>query len=80
MLILTDQVGELEYCTFRAFRNDVYSAPMAGFIDADLVEQYLELPICVQRDIVNKLNAAPGYPKISVDTLLKILNMLKQMH
>lgn len=73
-------VGELEFFNFRAFRNDIYSAPMAGFIDGDLVERYLDLPFGVQHDIINKLNAAADHPKVSVNALLYILNKLKQMH
>jgi len=53
---------------------------MAGFIDGDLVERYLDLPFGVQHDIINKLNAATDHPKVSVNALLYVLNKLKQMH
>jgi len=70
-------VDDLEYKSFRAFRNDVFTAPMTGFVDGDFVEYFLDLPAFAQWDVLSLSNALS---QITVEYIIDMLNRLKYTH
>lgn len=76
-------VGNIEHEVYRSFSSEHRTKPMAGFIDGDLVEKFLDLPRKQMEEIVRdiKITDAQGTDvDISIEDILKIVEDLSRLH
>ena len=59
-------VGNIEHEVYRAFYQEHRTKPMAGFIDGDLVEKFIDLPRTQMNDMIQGM-------KVAKDNLLLLL-------
>lgn len=48
-------VGKIEHCYWRAFHTDIKTDNSEGFIDGDLIENFLDLPQDKMREVADGL-------------------------
>lgn len=69
-------VGGFDHVQWRSFTNErVTNAESRGFIDGDLIEQFLDL----KRDGMDQVAAAMG-PDASVEELSRVVEDLSRLH
>lgn len=80
LLNYVDNPGRLEYGDWRKFKNEARPAEgtFSGFVDGDLVEQFLDLPRPTQLKVVERFNE--GRDPMQVEDLAHHLARLRQRH
>jgi len=76
-------VGKIEHSQWRRFSNDRKQVPMAGFIDGDLIETFLDLKSDKMAEVANGLtipDGANGTKPATVDELIKTVEDLTRIH
>merc|ERR1712146_131504 len=62
-------VGGLEHAQYRQFANESKTSPKAGFVDGDLLETYLELPLPQQTRVAE----AAKLDRVDITRLLEVI-------
>jgi len=76
-------VGKIEHKQWRSFNNDRKTVDMAGFIDGDLIETFLDLKADKMAEVANGLtisDGAGGQKKATVEDLIKTVEDLTRIH
>jgi len=76
-------VGKIEHSQWRRFSNDRKQVPMAGFIDGDLIETFLDLKSDKMAEVASGLtipDGAGGSKPATVDELIKTVEDLTRIH
>jgi len=76
-------VGKIEHAQWRGFSNDRKQVPMAGFIDGDLIETFLDLKSDKMAEVASGLtipDGAGGQKPATVDELIKAVEDLTRIH
>lgn len=76
-------VGKIEHQFWRSFSNERKSEHSTGFIDGDLIENFLDLPKTQKEEVVSGLQVDDGNGSkraCTVDDLIKIVEELSRIH
>lgn len=74
-------IGGFQHSMYRNFKNDRQTKESQGFIDGDLVEQFLELSPQKMDMVVNGTGLSQATPiGLSVDETLRLVGELSHLH
>ncbi|CAH0392029.1 unnamed protein product [Bemisia tabaci] len=76
-------VGKIEHSFWRSFHTDVKTELCEGFIDGELVESFLDLPLKDMKSVASLVQIDSGNgmkQEASVDELVKIVEDLTRIH
>jgi len=76
-------VGKIEHSFWRSFCNERKTDPALGFIDGDLIENFLDLPRAQMKEVVSGLQVDDGSGMkrdCTVDDLIKQVEELTRIH
>lgn len=76
-------VGKIEHNFWRSFSNERKTEAACGFIDGDLIENFLDLPRVQMKEVVSGLQFDDGSGMkrdCTVDDLIKLVEELSRIH